>query len=82
VGFVNASLDVAIFLAAFHGEGMCFARGEKYAESTYLQCFIKTTPCSNSCSTSPVTGYHMDTHLPYVSRCLLHTPNPEHSALC
>lgn len=32
--FGNTNVDVAIFLAAFHGEGMSFARGEKYAEST------------------------------------------------
>lgn len=81
-GFVNTSLDVAIFLAAFHGEGMSFARGEKYAESTCSQYFTKTTPHSNSYSTSPVTEYHVYMHLPYVSRYQLHTPNRERSALC
>ncbi|KFP55246.1 Hydroxysteroid 11-beta-dehydrogenase 1-like [Cariama cristata] len=62
--------QMAYHYARFGAEIVLTARREavlqKYAENTCSQYFTKTSPHSNSCSTSPVTGYHMYMHLPHV----------------
>ncbi|KFW84564.1 Hydroxysteroid 11-beta-dehydrogenase 1-like [Manacus vitellinus] len=63
--------QMAYHYARFGAEIVLTARREAVLQkvrtlSTCLQCSTKTTPHSNSCSTSPVTGYHMDMSVPYV----------------
>ncbi|KFV42957.1 Hydroxysteroid 11-beta-dehydrogenase 1-like [Gavia stellata] len=63
--------QMAYHYARFGAEIVLTARREAVLHKvrtsvTCSQYFTKTTPHSNSCSTSPATGCHTYTHLPYV----------------